>query len=309
MSHIALMIPSYLPNDPDRRAARIMSHMKQINWVNTHFGWLDIVLCLQNWTDEEVTRVYGLRTNAVFIRLSEPCGLCKARNYLFDWLWQHPHYEWGIFTDDDVIPADLPGTLKFIEELDTYPDKFDFADIIVPRLITGTLANKKTREFLAYQAKQEVQGFTFKHTWRQGMHWMVLKNIVKHGQEPYFHPIIDTAHGEGYEDMILCTDWMLKGRKIYRCNEFVVTLENTAADVSTIFDSGELRNQFHEQSILSMNKRYEGTAVQFYTTGRYDTMMKPEVKEECKRLYLPDLVPEVRIPIGYQGLARRRRLI
>lgn len=258
-SKVCIFIPSYYPTEAKRKAARVSAHKIQMDWIEQNMPEVNVLVVAQNYKDED----YSLTSNprVSYIKHETGIGLCAARNELFEAFYKSD-YEWGIFTDDDCVPLKSDLIMEFFKRLQV-PANFGYADIIIPNLLWGDSDERIARreDLKVYMQKDTM---TFRQAQKQGLHWMIVRNPAKKGIE-IFHPLWDTAHGEGYEDMQFCIDAMLAGLKMFKANEFIVRVPNTDAVSSTIFESGRERMKYHIMSLKALNARYEGTGIEFRT--------------------------------------------
>lgn len=270
-SKVCIFIPSYFPSEPKRKAARVSAHKIQMDWIEKYMPEVDVVIVAQNYTPEDYDITHNPKVS--YIKHESGIGLCAARNELFD-VFYDSDYEWGIFTDDDCVPLYSPLLMEFFKRLQV-PANFSYADIIIPNLLWGDSDERIARreDIKVYMQKDTM---TFRQAQKQGLHWMIVRNPSKKGIRIY-HPLWDTAHGEGYEDLQFCIDALLADLKMFKANEFVVRVPNTDAASSTIFESGRERMKYHIMSLEALNRRYEGTGIAFGTD--HDSYTAPFTKD------------------------------
>lgn len=263
MGKVLIGIISYFPEDEERRAFRKAAHEKQLAWINEYIPNADILVVAQGYhEDDYYDKLYP---NIRYHKFEKPLGICKVRNVLLEGFYTS-EYDYLVITDDDCVLQDRFGLREFIDEFWNHPEKFFEVDAFAslqPRWLPF-------KDPIASDSQMINTHFKFVRTGSNNIHWFFLKNLKKYyDKEVYFVEGIDTAHGEGYEDLIFCYDLILAGVRYYLNSTLLLKVENMQGEKSTIFESTAEREKYHVKSMQEVSRRYIKYGAKF-VNGKWD---------------------------------------
>lgn len=285
MGKVLIGIISYFPKDKERKEFRKQAHEKQLAWIHDNIPDADILIVSQCY--EEGDYYDKIYPNIRYMKYDKPLGICGVRNVLLKEFY-NSDYDYIAITDDDCTLLDRFGLKNFISEFWSTPEKFFEVDAFAP-------LNPRFFPFkdpVASDSQMNNSYYKFVRTGSNNIHWFFLKNLKKHhDKEVYFVEGIDTAHGEGYEDLIFCYDLILAGCRYYQLQTLLLRTENIQGEKSTIFESTASREMYHKRSMQEVSRRYIKYGAKF-VNGRWDLReFYRDYSKGLPKLYIKRAIP------------------
>ena len=228
-AHFAI---SYLPDDPEIRAARKAAFEKCILDMKEITPNTRIYINAQNYkasdylNDPQITYLF---------KHEKGIGAQAARNELLKWFYNESDYEWMIISDDDSFLAPTESTKLFFKELEELPEKFKAIplDICYSR-------NMQFEPFDTYdvqRAEFRSKKWDFEYRGSSWLCWTVIRNFKKaYGNEEYQDVTIDPTKTMGYDDTDFSLTLASKGYKSWRLPTLELMPFNAGENHSSIFN-------------------------------------------------------------------------